>query len=112
MGQWRLLDNVDGVKSYHYYDDKGKKTIIKTEQDVQPLFDMNTYARNNAERGWKGDMHHVASIPFVVYEQLMREIGYDYKTGGKMTEEQKVKFMRLLSSREYYKTRTKEGRLA
>lgn len=108
MGQWRLLDNEDGIKTWHMLDDG--KTIIKTTQDTQPLLDINQRTRNDQTSGWKGDLHHVASIPYVVYEQIMREIGYDFKQP--LTQDQKTKFARMLSSRDYLKLRTKEGRLA
>lgn len=108
MGDFRLLDNIDGVKTFHKIEDG--KTIIKTVQDVEPLLDINQRTRNNQTSGWKGDMHHVASIPFVVYEQIMREIGYDWKQP--LNADQKIKFARLLSSRDWAKLRTKEGRLA
>lgn len=108
MGDFRLLDNIDGVKTYHALDNG--KTIIKTAQDVDPLLDINQEARSNQSRGWKGDMHHVASIPFVVYEQMLREIGYNWKQP--MNKEEKHKLMIMLSSRDWAKLRTKEGRLA
>lgn len=110
MGMWRLLDNEDGIQSWHYYDDVEKKTIIKQTQDAQPLLDINQRTRSDQTTGWKGSMHHVASIPRIVYEQMMTEIGYDYKQP--MTQDEKTKFAQMLSSRDYLKLRTKEGRLA
>ena len=108
MGDWRLLDNEDGVKSWHKLEDG--KTIIKTTQDVQPIFDLNQTARSNQTSGWKGDMHEVAAIPFVVYTQILKSLGHDWKQP--ITPEIKVKLYKLLSSSEYAKLRTKEGRLA
>ena len=108
MSDWRLLDNEDGVASWHKVEDG--KTIIKTSQDVDPLLDINQRARSNQTSGWKGDLHHVASIPNVVYEQMMRELGHDWRQP--MDADTKVKFARLLSSGDYLKLRTKEGRLA
>ena len=108
MSDWRLLDNIDGVQSWHKLEDG--KTIIKTTQDVQPIFDLNQEARSNQSTGWKGDMHHVASIPLNVYNQILKSLGHDWKQP--MTPEVKIKLYKLLSSSEYNKLRTKEGRLA
>ena len=108
MSDWRLIDNIDGVQSYHKLEDG--KTIIKKVQDVQSIFDSNQLARSNQTSGWKGDMIPVAEIPLIVYEEMLKKCGHDWSQP--MQPETKIKFFKLLSSSEYYKLRTKEGRLA
>lgn len=46
--------------------------VIETKQDVTDIIEANKADFNQAG-GLKGDMHHVARIPLVVYEELMRK---------------------------------------
>lgn len=104
MSEERLLDRIDGISTFHRVEDG--KTIIRTSQDVQPLFDSNQSKLNAAGKGWKGDMHHVASIPLVIYESWWKEFG-----GDPMSPEHKAKTMAKLNNRDWCKVRTKEGRI-
>lgn len=52
-------------------DDDGNVTA-QTLQDIEPILEENLMLRNERS-GFKGDQHHVASIPLVVYEQLLKE---------------------------------------
>ena len=108
MSDWRLIDNIDGIQSYHKLEDG--KTIIKKVQDVQSIFDSNQIARSNQSSGWKGDWHEVAEIPSNIYEEMLKKCGHDWSMP--IQPETKIKFYKMLSSSEYSKLRTKEGRLA
>ena len=103
---WRLLDCDDGVATYHALDEVSNKTIIKTVQDVEPILDINQHKRNNASKGWKGDFHHVASIPVVVWEDWWRELGSN--PGSK---ENRAWLAAKLNNKDWCKLRTKEGRI-
>lgn len=46
--------------------------VIETKQDVTDIIEANKADFNQAG-SLKGDMHHVARIPLVVYEELMRK---------------------------------------
>jgi len=56
------------------------KIIIAKEQDVSAIIKQNKETRNNASRGWRGNMHRVASIPpFFIewWSNELREKGAD-----------------------------------
>lgn len=106
MGKKRLLYSEDGVSTYHYYDHGEKKTIIQQVEDVEPLLDVNKRKASDSGRGWKGDMHHIASIPRVLYEQWWREFG-----GNPMSPENRPRLMQKLRDPEFRYLRTKEGRI-
>jgi len=50
------------------------KIVIAKEKDISAILNQNKEARNNASRGWKGDMHHVASIDFIIIEMWSNEL--------------------------------------
>ena len=104
MSDWRLLDNIDGVKSWHKLEDG--KTIIKTTQDVSSILDANQAARSNQSTNWKGDWHEVAEIPNLIWGNWYRELGSD-----PMAKENRAWLIAKLNSRDWCKLRTKEGRL-
>jgi len=106
MSDERLLDRIDGISTYHRYDESSGKTIIRTSQDVQPLLSSNQAKLNEAGKGWKGDMHHVATIPLAVYNDWWREFG-----GDPMAKENQPRTIARLNSSEWGKLRTKEGRI-
>tara|TARA_R110000822_G_scaffold259885_1_gene384933 strand:+ start:1658 stop:1978 length:321 start_codon:yes stop_codon:yes gene_type:complete len=106
MSDERLLDRIDGISTFHRLDELTGKTIIRTSQDVEPLLNSNQSKFNEAERGWKGDMHHVASIPKVVYDAWWKEFG-----GDPMASENKARTLAKLNNSDWAKLRTKEGRI-
>jgi len=55
------LENPDGSTTY------------RTDYMVQHTVDINQAQRNIAAQGWKGDYHHVASIPLNVYYDQLAE---------------------------------------
>lgn len=106
MSDWQFFSEEDGVKTYYQYDASEGKNVFKTVQDVEPLLDLNRRALNQESGNWKGDMHHVASIPAVLYMEWWREFG-----GNPMLPENKPKLMRKLMDRDFSKLRVKSGSL-
>lgn len=102
----RLLDNTDGVAQYHMYDEENDKTIIQTVQDVEPILNINQRALANSDPNWKGELHHVASIPLVVVQEWWIEFG-----GNPFAEEHRAKLIAKLNNKDWCKLRTKEGRI-
>jgi len=102
----RLLDLDDGVATFHYFDEATKKTIIQTSQDVEPLLDINQRKLNDSDKSWKGDFHHVASIPVIVWEQWWHELG-----SNPGLKENRQWLAAKLNSKDWCKLRTKEGRI-
>jgi hypothetical protein len=73
-------DNYFGhepVQTRVHYEEQGDKLIIERIQDVEPILTDNKKALNNAATNWKGEFHHVASIPLVIIEKYKNEHGID-----------------------------------
>lgn len=102
----RLLDCEDGISTFHMYDAENKKTIIQTVQDVEPILNINKRSLNNSDKNWKGELHHVASVPKIVWERWWRELGSN--PGAK---ENKQWLIAKLNSRDWCQLRVKEGNL-
>lgn len=71
-GDWYLISHDPQLKRTTWQRDNGDGTSTqRTDYEVQPTIDQNTAQRNIAQSGWKGDYHHVASVPLnVFYDQL------------------------------------------
>lgn len=104
MTKKRLIYSEDGISTFHYYDHDAKKTIIEQTEDVESLLSINQRRMNDSATGWKGDMHHIASIPRTLYEQWWREFG-----GNPMNPENRPRLMQKLRDRDFAKLRTKAG---
>lgn len=105
MGK-RLLYSENGIDTYHYYDHDTRQTTIETREDVEPLLSSNQRKKNDSGTGWKGNFHHIASIPQTLYYQWWREFG-----GNPMNPENRPRLMAKLRDRDFNKLRTKEGKI-
>lgn len=66
------------IKTFLDYDEDGDKLIIRAEQDVEPVMDMNKRQINDAGNPrWEKPMNHVARIPLAIIEQYRIEKGID-----------------------------------
>lgn len=93
----RLLDfdPLTGLKTFHDYDEMSDTTIIRYEQDVEPVLDANKYDQNHADRKM-GDMVHVARVPIAV------QLEWYTKYGVRMWDpDHKKAVSRLLDSPDY-----------
>jgi len=106
MSDWRLLDHDGYRKLYFRHNESTGRDEFKTVEDVAPLISMNQKARNDETGNWKGDMHHVASVPPAVWKQWWQEFG-----GNPMLPENQPRLMQKLNDRDYSKMRVKSGRL-
>lgn len=104
----RLLDYdpVTGVSEYFVKNYGEKGFHIQTTQDVAPILKRNKQLKNDSPEHWRGDMHHVASIPLVIWQQWWRELGSD-----PMAKENRAWLTARLNNRDWCNLRTKEGRL-
>lgn len=73
-GDWTLYDYdvATGRQVWSLANDDGSITF-RTDYPVQPTIDINTAQRNMAQDNWKGDYHHIASIPLNVYHDQLAE---------------------------------------
>jgi hypothetical protein len=66
-------DPIAGITRYFYYDDDADRVTFETRQDVTDIVEDNKRRMNSAASGWRGDMHHIASIPLSVYYDLQEK---------------------------------------
>lgn len=68
-------DLAMGIRRIHHYDPTTDQFTIETVQDVTDITDLTKAAyRSKDERAnWKGDIHHVASIPMTIYMDLKKK---------------------------------------
>lgn len=105
MSEWKLLDSFDGNREYFRKNSDGTFTI-KRSADISQELEFNAIDRNNAQSGWKGDMHKVASIPLIIVEQWWKELGSD-----PFSKENRKWLVAKLNSSDFGKLRTKEGNI-
>lgn len=73
-GDWYLVDHDFQLKRTVWARDNGDgTTTYRTDYEVDPTIEINKAQRNLAQGGWKGDYHHVASIPLNVYYDQLAE---------------------------------------
>lgn len=104
-GEWTLhdYDPVTGRSVWVLFD--GGKTVFRVDTPVQATIDDNSLARNEAQSGWKGDWHRVASVPM----QLL----YDENLGlNKSIQQGDDKYLsRWLNDADNRAWRTKDGKV-
>ncbi len=68
MGSERLLDfdPLTGLKTFFRHDEAEDTTIIRYEQDVEPILDANAEDRNHADRRMGDGLVHVARVPAAI----------------------------------------------
>ncbi len=87
-----------------HYEESGDKLIIERTQDVEPILDTNKRIANDAPTNWKGEFHHVASIPLILIEKYKNEKGIDLM-------KDKAAMKRFLNDPDNKFIRTKPGRI-
>ena len=106
----QLLDSFNGITETFNKDKMSGDIQIVTTQDVDPFFKYNKAQFDNATRGFKGDMHKMASIPPVVIEIWREELK---AKGGDDTNPLSAKNRKFLLSKlnspDWNKLRTKQG---
>lgn len=77
MGE-RLLDfdPATGLKTWHSYDESDDRTILRYEQDCQPILDRNKEDLNHGNHKM-GDGYLAARIPTSIMLKWLTEYGID-----------------------------------
>lgn len=101
-----LLDFDPDSGMMQFVGNEGGKTIVKCVQDVEPVLDQNQRLRSNQESGWRGEMHHVASIPKIIIDQWWKELG-----DNPLHRRNRKWFVAKLNNTDFSKFRTKDGRI-
>jgi hypothetical protein len=106
----RFLDSYNGVTEHFNTDKMTGEVQIITTQDVDPFFEYNKAQYDNATRGFKGDMHKMASIPLVVIQMWREELKAKGADNTDPTSKPNRNFlMSKLNSPDWNKLRTKQG---
>ena len=99
------------METFHKDAVTGKITIHK-EQDVEPLLELNKKAQAINNGSWKGDMHHVASIPTIVIEMWTEELKLKQAHNANPLHKENRKFLKAkLNSPDWALLRTKAGQI-
>lgn len=65
---WTLFSHNHQLKRTVWARDNGDgTTTYRTDYEVDPTVEINTAQRNMAEKGWRGDYHHIASVPLNLF---------------------------------------------
>jgi len=101
----RLIDRdlETGIETNFHWDDAEGKFTISSKQDVSGIVDANksVFAGVDERASWKGEWHHVASIPLTVY--------YDLKKQGILDDQAALK--RWLNDRDNQYFRVRPGKV-
>lgn len=101
----RILDADGGMVETFHYDHAGDRTIVRLEQDVEPILKRNKSAYNAAPSRF-GDMAHVATVPMVLIEKWGSEDGINY-----LAPENRKALLAKLNDPDNRFLRTRPGRL-
>lgn len=109
MQDWRPLSHRAGGMQTDVLFDSSGQIVFRTQQETQPVLDLNKEKRNSGTGGWFGDrdMRHVASIPLSVMHKWLAEEGFDV-LGGELDQ---GRLARKLNDPDYFYLRTAEGHL-
>jgi hypothetical protein len=107
------IDTFSGITETFYKDQITGKFAIKKSQNIDGILSANSNEMNsNIDRGWAGDMHKVASIPLVIWEQWINELkAKGAKHCDPAHNSNKQFLIAKLNNRDYSKLRTKQGRV-
>jgi hypothetical protein len=95
-------DIASNTRSLFHYDHTDDTFVLRDEQDATALVEENKERYNTAPTGWDRFQNHVANIPMVVWNDLVRRgIAYDEK-----------RFRAWLDDRDNMLFRTRPGRLS
>lgn len=106
-------DNWSGVKEFYQKDKMTGKVQVRKEQNVDKIFSANVAEQNAVGNGsWKGDMHKVASIPWVIAEQWTNELkALGARNTSPFANDNRKFLISKLNDYNYSKLRTKTGRV-
>lgn len=73
-GDWTLYDSDIKLGRFVWvkHEPNGAMTF-RTDYRVDPTVEINKAQRNLAQDNWKGDYHHVASVPLNIFHEQLAE---------------------------------------
>ncbi len=100
-------DALTGTVETFHFDPYEDRLVIETTQDIAPIFEDNKMFMCDAESGWQGDWHRVASIPHALLPELQKKGVMDM--GGRIIDQKALK--RFLNDRDNLWLRTRPGQV-
>jgi len=67
------IDPLTGAELIFHYDHNEDNFVIEEKVDVQAHIDFTKEIYKDAPTDWKGDWHHVASIPAIFVKELTKK---------------------------------------
>lgn len=101
------VDPLTGDRIWFHYDHSDDSVTIERVSDVEPILEASKRKFNDAPSNWKGDVHHIAEIPMVIVEQLIKQ-GILYGPGRVRDMD---RFKAWLNDRDNRMFRTRPGRV-
>lgn len=98
----------DELKASISIDTADDKIVLRHQQDVSSILDMNKRAQADAIGQRFGDFAHVARIPDVVVMEWKQKYGINVMAPS---PEDKIRIVALLNDPDYAHLRTRGGRL-
>jgi hypothetical protein len=100
-----MISAEDVVTKFHYDPVEDRMTIERV-QDIEPILEKNKRSFNDAPINWKGEFHHVGSIPHVIIEKYKNDTGIDL-----LRPEYRGELLKFLDRPENRMFRTRPGKL-
>jgi hypothetical protein len=101
-------NDLNGQITKFEYDPIEHKLVVKIKDPkLFATLKKNQEMKSQREKSWKGDIHHVASIPEVFLRAYCQERGITIRDYLNSPKEQK----RLLNNPDYSFLRTKDGKI-
>lgn len=101
------INPLTGVVTTFHYDHATDDFHLEASVDLQSFIDTTRAAYNESRSDWKGDLHHVASIPLILLPEL-EKLGI-CASGGRILDHAKMKAW--LNDRDNQLFRTRPGRI-
>lgn len=90
--------------------DSSGVVVVKQHQDVEDIFKLNKQDRLS-DKGWKGDLHKVASIPLNIVNIWKEELKAIGRNPWPFAKENRGWLIAKLNDSNFQNLRTKEGRI-
>lgn len=97
------FDPLTGVYETFYFDHATDEITIEQTQNVDAHVELTKASFNESGTDWKGDFHHVASIPAVMLSELAKK-GI-MTTGGRILDKKKLRAWLNSSDNRAFRTR-------
>jgi hypothetical protein len=108
----RFLDYDKYTGITEHFGQLDGKNVVKRTQNVDGIVDETRSKLSAESSGWKGEFHHVASIPLIVIDQWREELkAKGVSNPDPLARDNKSYFIAKINSSDFSAFRTKSGRV-